>query len=199
MTAASETAPTTTKATRATHNPHGECAVTSTVTTPLVAAATTETPTATLEAALPAPTDASHHALVILRLRGRIDLGTTVMGVLRRYAQALAAARWQARHRLAQRTHPGPAPRDGVHRPDRPRQHLPRRRAVGATQARVRRRKTGFKTSMPREPASSERRDRPRRTPSLSASARDKAHVGSGITPQGRSHDRGDSNRCRAN
>ena len=32
------------------------------------------------------------NSVVILRLRGRTDLGTTVMDVLRRYAQALAAA-----------------------------------------------------------------------------------------------------------
>lgn len=44
-----------------------------------------------LEAALPAPTDASRHAVVILRLRGRTELGTTVMALLRRYADDLNA------------------------------------------------------------------------------------------------------------
>jgi SulP family sulfate permease len=43
------------------------------------------------EACLPAPTDASHNAVVILRLRGRADLGTTVMDVLGRYAAAVTA------------------------------------------------------------------------------------------------------------
>ena len=42
------------------------------------------------EAALPALTDASRHSVVILRLRGRSDLGTTFMDVLHRYAQGLA-------------------------------------------------------------------------------------------------------------
>jgi sulfate permease, SulP family len=41
------------------------------------------------EAGLPAPTDSSRNAVVILRLRGRTDLGTTFMDVLYRYAQAL--------------------------------------------------------------------------------------------------------------
>ena len=40
------------------------------------------------EAALPALTDASRHSVVILRLRGRSDLGTTFMDVLYRYAKA---------------------------------------------------------------------------------------------------------------
>ena len=44
-----------------------------------------------LEACLPAPADATRHAVVILRLRGRTDLGTSFMDVLRRYALALAA------------------------------------------------------------------------------------------------------------
>ena len=43
------------------------------------------------EAALPALTDASRHSVVILRLRGRSDLGTTFMDVLYRYAEGLAA------------------------------------------------------------------------------------------------------------
>ena len=42
------------------------------------------------EAALPALTDTSRHSVVILRLRGRSDLGTTFMDVLYRYAQGLA-------------------------------------------------------------------------------------------------------------
>ncbi len=43
------------------------------------------------ETCLPAPADASHNAVVILRLRGRTDLGTTFMDVLARYARALTA------------------------------------------------------------------------------------------------------------
>ena len=39
------------------------------------------------EAALPDVTDASRNSVVILRLRGRSDLGTTFMDVLRRYAE----------------------------------------------------------------------------------------------------------------
>jgi SulP family sulfate permease len=44
-----------------------------------------------LESQLPAPADASRNTVVILRLRGRTDLGTTFMDVLRRYAQVLSA------------------------------------------------------------------------------------------------------------
>jgi SulP family sulfate permease len=44
------------------------------------------------EAMLPAETDASRNSVVILRLRGRSDLGTTFMDVLLRYAQSLQAA-----------------------------------------------------------------------------------------------------------
>lgn len=43
------------------------------------------------EAGLPAPTAASRNSVVILRLRGRSDLGTTFMDVLHRYASNLAA------------------------------------------------------------------------------------------------------------
>jgi SulP family sulfate permease len=43
------------------------------------------------ESALPTPTGASVNSVVILRLRGRSDLGTTFMDVLYRYAQNLAA------------------------------------------------------------------------------------------------------------
>jgi sulfate permease, SulP family len=43
------------------------------------------------EAALPALTDTSRHSVVIVRLRGRSDLGTTFMDVLYRYAKGLAA------------------------------------------------------------------------------------------------------------
>jgi SulP family sulfate permease len=42
------------------------------------------------EAALPVLADASRHSVVILRLRGRSDLGTTFMDVLYRYAEGLA-------------------------------------------------------------------------------------------------------------
>jgi sulfate permease, SulP family len=44
-----------------------------------------------LESQLPAPVGASGNSVVILRLRGRTDLGTTFMDVLLRYAQALRA------------------------------------------------------------------------------------------------------------
>jgi SulP family sulfate permease len=44
------------------------------------------------ESALPAPTSASRNSVVILRLRGRTDLGTTFLDVLRRYAQALTTS-----------------------------------------------------------------------------------------------------------
>jgi sulfate permease, SulP family len=43
------------------------------------------------EAALPAVTETSRNTVVILRLRGRTDLGTTFMDVLSRYASSLAA------------------------------------------------------------------------------------------------------------
>ena len=45
-----------------------------------------------LESQLPAPAGANRNSVVILRLRGRTDLGTTFMDVLCRYAQALTAA-----------------------------------------------------------------------------------------------------------
>lgn len=45
----------------------------------------------TFEAALPTITDASRDAVVIVRMRGRDDLGSTFLEVLRRYALALAA------------------------------------------------------------------------------------------------------------
>ena len=44
-----------------------------------------------LESQLPTPADDSRNSVVILRLRGRSDLGTSFMNVLRRYAQALTA------------------------------------------------------------------------------------------------------------
>ncbi len=43
------------------------------------------------ETLLPAVTDASRNSVVIVRLRGRTDLGTTFMDVLLRYAESLAA------------------------------------------------------------------------------------------------------------
>jgi len=43
----------------------------------------------TFESALPSVEAPSSNSVVILRLRGRSDLGGTFMGVLRRYAQAL--------------------------------------------------------------------------------------------------------------
>ena len=45
-----------------------------------------------LESQLPAPADAAGNSVVILRLRGRTDLGTTFMDVLRRYAHTLKAS-----------------------------------------------------------------------------------------------------------
>ena len=44
-----------------------------------------------LESRLSAPTDASRNSVVILRLRGHTDLGTTFMDVMYRYGQALTA------------------------------------------------------------------------------------------------------------
>jgi sulfate permease, SulP family len=44
------------------------------------------------ESALPAPADDSRNSVVILRLRGRTELGTTFTGVLERYARALTAS-----------------------------------------------------------------------------------------------------------
>ena len=44
------------------------------------------------ESALPVPANGSRNSVVILRLRGRSDLGTTFMGVLERYARTLAAS-----------------------------------------------------------------------------------------------------------
>ena len=55
-----------------------------------------------LESQLPAPAATALNSVVILRLRGRTDLGTTFMDVLRRYAQTLTTAGQQARHRLGQ-------------------------------------------------------------------------------------------------
>jgi SulP family sulfate permease len=46
---------------------------------------------AVFEATLPAVGEGSATSVVILRLRGRSDLGTTFMDVLYRYAEALAA------------------------------------------------------------------------------------------------------------
>ena len=44
------------------------------------------------EEELPNVTDSTHHSVVILRLRGRSDLGTTFMDVLSRYSEQLSAA-----------------------------------------------------------------------------------------------------------
>ena len=44
------------------------------------------------EEALPNVSDETRHSVVILRLRGRTDLGSTFMDVLRRYAEELSAA-----------------------------------------------------------------------------------------------------------
>ena len=45
-----------------------------------------------LESYLPTATEPARNSVVILRLRGRTDLGTSFMDVLRRYAEALAVA-----------------------------------------------------------------------------------------------------------
>ncbi|MBK9739402.1 MAG: SulP family inorganic anion transporter [Actinobacteria bacterium] len=42
------------------------------------------------QALLPAPAETSRHSVVILRLRGRSELGSTVMDILHRYASSLA-------------------------------------------------------------------------------------------------------------
>lgn len=47
---------------------------------------------AVFEDLLPDVTDETRHSVVILRLRGRTDLGSTFMDVLRRYAISLASA-----------------------------------------------------------------------------------------------------------
>ena len=65
-----------------------------------------------VEASLPALTEGTRHAVVILRLRGRTDLGTGLMDVLRRYALTLAATGVQAGPRLGRRARPGTAPGD---------------------------------------------------------------------------------------
>ena len=44
-----------------------------------------------LESHLPAPASARRNSVVILRLRGRTDLGITLIEMLRRYARALTA------------------------------------------------------------------------------------------------------------
>ena len=44
------------------------------------------------ESKLPTPVESGRNSVVILRLRGRPELGTTFMDVLRRYAEALSAA-----------------------------------------------------------------------------------------------------------
>lgn len=44
------------------------------------------------ESQLPAVAEPARNSVVIIRLRGRSDLGTSFMEVLRRYAEALAAA-----------------------------------------------------------------------------------------------------------
>ena len=58
------------------------------------------------EAALPAVGEQSRDTVVILRLRGRSDLGTTFMDVVRRYALSLQDVGLEARDRLGQRPHP---------------------------------------------------------------------------------------------
>ena len=67
----------------------------------------------TFEAALPAGRR-SRGSVVILRLRGRSDLGTTFLAVLARYAEGLTRGRQQARDRLDERTDRRPAPAAGV-------------------------------------------------------------------------------------
>ena len=52
------------------------------------------------EAALPTVEDTSQHAVVILRLRGRTDLGATFLDVLAPLRPRAARHRQQAGHRL---------------------------------------------------------------------------------------------------
>ena len=109
-----------------------------------------------LEAQLPATDGAGRNSVVIIRLRGRTDLGTTFMDVLHRYAQALAAAGSKlvivsASERIQEQLRV-----TGVTDLITPEQHLQRRRAGGRhPQARLRRRDDMDRT----KPAS--RRDRP--------------------------------------
>ena len=63
----------------------------------------------TFEAALPVPAPDSRASVVIVRLRGRSDLGTTFMDVLKRYALALEGGRQQARPGVDQRAGRGAA------------------------------------------------------------------------------------------
>ncbi len=49
------------------------------------------------EEELPNPTEQSRNSVVIVRLRGRTDLGSTFMEILQRYAEALSA---DAKNRL---------------------------------------------------------------------------------------------------
>ncbi len=64
------------------------------------------------ESALPAPTDNSRNSVVILRLPGRTELGTTFTGVLERYARALTASGSKLVIVSAGRAGPRTAPRD---------------------------------------------------------------------------------------
>lgn len=57
----------------------------------------------TFEAVLPEVAPSSTGSVVVLRLRGRSDLGTTFMDVVRRYALALDATAWVERRRGDQR------------------------------------------------------------------------------------------------
>ena len=93
------------------------------------------------EATLPAVGEASTNSVVILRLRGRSDLGTTFMDVLHRYA-VVRGGRQQARDRLRQRSHHRAALGHRDHRGDRRRQRVPgRRTGRGDGEARRRRRR----------------------------------------------------------
>ena len=105
------------------------------------------------EAALPAVSEASRGSVVILRLRGRSDLGTTFMDVLYRYAGRARRCRLEAGDRLGQRAHPGTARRHRDHWRDRRGERLRRRRADrGLGAARVRRRGRVGRTTFRRGP-----------------------------------------------
>ena len=89
----------------------------------------------TFEAALPAVGSGSAGSVVVLRLRGRSDLGTTFMDVLRRYAESLDAVGSKlvivsANERIIEQL---TVERD--RRRDRRRQRLPGHERVGATTA----------------------------------------------------------------
>ena len=108
--------------------PHGEVVVLATYGSLFFASA------AAFEAQLPRPVGAGTHGVVVLRLRAKEELGSTVVQVLIRYAELLLGA---------------PAPRRGC----------PRRPAAAVTRRRPPRRRTGCRRSRaPRPPRGGARR-----------------------------------------